>query len=287
VHRIVAALVAERLLVENERGALLALGPRLIQLASRSWGRSDLRLAAVDELKRLRDLTGETVHLAVPNGSAMVYIEKLESPSAVRMASRIGTSVSLHATAVGKAYMAALEPAALEPLLQGLPLPRYTGNTLPTLPELRKQLQVTRERGWSVDAEEHEAGIFCYGAVIRGSRGAACGRDQREHLDVPAEGESRAGLCGALAGGLPGDFGEDCRDAFLVFGGGFVGPPGFSPGNSVWKQCRLNRRSRRQRLLHRKQMAAVQHHDPALRRRSPSRSWPGRPASSPPTAARR
>jgi DNA-binding IclR family transcriptional regulator len=172
VHRIVAALVAEGLLVENERGALLALGPRLIQLASRSWGRSDLRLAAVDELKRLRDLTGETVHLAVPNGNAMVYIEKLESPSAVRMASRIGSSVALHATAVGKAYMAALEPAVLEPLLKGLALQRHTDNTLATLPDLRRQLQLTRERGWSVDAEEHEAGIFCYGAVIRGGRGA-------------------------------------------------------------------------------------------------------------------
>lgn len=171
VHRIVAALVAEGLLVENNSGALLALGPRLIQLASRSWGRSDLRLAAVDELKRLRDITGETVHLAVPNGNTMVYIEKLESPSAVRMASRIGSSVALHATAVGKAYMAALEPAALEPLLRGLPLPRYTDNTLVKLPDLRKQLQITRERGWSVDGEEHEAGIFCYGAVIHGSRG--------------------------------------------------------------------------------------------------------------------
>ncbi len=48
VHRIVAALIAERLLVENRHSATLALGPRLIQLASRSWGRSELRLAAVD-----------------------------------------------------------------------------------------------------------------------------------------------------------------------------------------------------------------------------------------------
>lgn len=171
VHRIVAALLAERLLVENTRTASLALGPRLIQLASRSWGRSELRLAAVDELKRLRDVTGETVHLAVPNGTSMVYIEKLESPSAVRMASRIGTSVSLHATAVGKAYMAALDAATLEPLLQDLPLPRYTANTLVDLAALRLQLQITRERGWSVDSEENEAGIFCFGAVIRGSRG--------------------------------------------------------------------------------------------------------------------
>lgn len=172
VHRIVAALIAERLLVENERSGMLALGPRLIQLASRSWGRSELRLAAVDELKRLRDLTGETVHLAVPNGSSMVYIEKLESPSAVRMTSRIGTSVSLHATAVGKAYLAALDEAALAPLLQDLPLPRYTANTATDLDALRAQVALTRTRGWSVDNEENEAGIFCFGAVIRGGTGA-------------------------------------------------------------------------------------------------------------------
>lgn len=171
VHRIVAALLAERLLVENTRSASLALGPRLIQLASRSWGRSELRLAAVDELKRLRDITGETVHLAVPNGTTMVYIEKLESPSAVRMASRIGTSVSLHSTAVGKAYLAALDAATLNPLLENLPMPRYTPSTVTELADLHEQLRVTRERGWSVDSEENEAGIFCFGAAILGSRG--------------------------------------------------------------------------------------------------------------------
>jgi DNA-binding IclR family transcriptional regulator len=170
VHRIVAALLAERLLVEAPGGGL-ALGPRLMQLASRSWGRSDMRLLAVDELKRLRDLTGETVHLAVPNGNAMVYIEKLESPSAVRMASRIGTSVSLHSTAVGKAYLAALPAETQEPLLKGLPFKRYTEHTLMDRAALRKELQLTRERGFSVDNEENEAGIYCFGGAIRDPRG--------------------------------------------------------------------------------------------------------------------
>lgn len=170
VHRIVAALLAEGLLVERASG--LALGPRLIQLASRSWGRSDLRVAAVDELKRLRDRTGETVHLAVPNGQAMTYIEKLESPSAVRMASRIGTSVALHSSAVGKAYMAALQPRELDALLKGMVFTRPTPNTLADRAALKKELDTTRARGWSIDNEENEAGICCFGAVIRGQHGA-------------------------------------------------------------------------------------------------------------------
>lgn len=175
VHRIVAGLVAERMLVEDPLTHLLGLGPRLIQLASRSWGRSDLRLAAVEELKRLRDVTGETVHLAVPNGRSMVFIEKLESPSAVRMSSRIGTSVPLHVTAVGKAYLAALEPAERAALLRELALPRMTGNTLTGRRELEAELDATRERGWAADREEHEPGVYCFGAVVRGAQGRPLG----------------------------------------------------------------------------------------------------------------
>jgi DNA-binding IclR family transcriptional regulator len=171
VHRIVAALIAERLLREVEGSAMLSLGTRLIQLASKSWGRSELRLAAVDELKRLRDLTGETVHLAVPNGTSMVYIEKLESPSAVRMASRIGTSVSLHSTAVGKAYLAALDDKAFKASIKGLAMPRHTAHTVVEAAALRAQIARARERGWSVDNEENEAGIHCFGAAIRGVGG--------------------------------------------------------------------------------------------------------------------
>lgn len=99
-------------------------------LASRSWGRSDLRLAAVEALKALRDQTGETVHLAVPSSGCMVSIEKLESPSAVRMASRIGASVDLHSTAVGKAWLAALPAARCEALLPGLALTAHTPKTV-------------------------------------------------------------------------------------------------------------------------------------------------------------
>lgn len=171
VHRIVAALLAEGLLAERPGGGSFVLGPRLLQLASRSWGRSELRLAAVDELKRLRDLTGETVHLSVPNGASMVYVEKLESPSAVRMASRIGSSVCLHATAVGKAYLAMLDAAARERLLDGLALPAYTANTLTDMAALRAQLAEVRVRGWAMDDEEHEAGIQCFGAPVYGGEG--------------------------------------------------------------------------------------------------------------------
>ncbi len=135
-------------------------------LASRSWERSDLRVAAIDALQTLRDATRETVHLAVRSGSEMVYIEKLESPHAVRMASRIGTRVTLYSSSVGKAWLASLDAPARDLLLKDLTLQRFTPNTIVERDALLAELDTTRARGYAEDREENEAQIFCYGCAI-------------------------------------------------------------------------------------------------------------------------
>jgi len=175
VHRIVAALQAEGLVLAQGGGNTFALGPRLVSLASRSWERSDLRIAAVDALMTLRNTTSETVHLAVPSDGAMVYIEKLESPHAVRMASRIGTRVSLTSSSVGKAWLATLTPAEREPLLQQAPRVRYTEHTMTDLGAIREEIALTAQRGYAEDREENEPSIWCYGAAVLGADGRAVG----------------------------------------------------------------------------------------------------------------
>jgi IclR family KDG regulon transcriptional repressor len=160
VHRIVAALQAEGLIVGVGNGNTFGLGPRLV---------------AVDALMELRDTTSETIHLAVPSQGEMVYIEKLESPHAVRMASRIGTRVSLTSSSVGKAYLATLSVSEREALLKDAPLERFTEHTLTDLDEVRKELIATEQRGYAEDREENEVAISCYGAAIRGTDGRAVG----------------------------------------------------------------------------------------------------------------
>jgi IclR family transcriptional regulator, KDG regulon repressor len=175
VHRIVAALQAEGLVAAVGSGNTFALGTRLVSLASRSWERSDLRIAAVDALMELRNTTSETVHLAVPSDGAMVYIEKLESPHAVRMASRIGTRVALTSSSVGKAWLATLTPAEREPLLAQAPRVRFTEHTMTDLDAIRGEIELTAQRGYAEDREENEQSIWCYGAAILGADGRAVG----------------------------------------------------------------------------------------------------------------
>jgi DNA-binding IclR family transcriptional regulator len=172
VYRIVAGLLEHGLVAAQPDGTYV-LGPRLLSLASRSWSRFDLRVALLPDLHALRDATGQTVHLAVPAGDAMVYIEKLDGPGAVRMASRIGGQLPLHCSAVGKACLATLEPAALDARLAALPLPRLTPATLASASALRAELAQVRRQGYAVDNEENEPGIVCYGVALCDASGRA------------------------------------------------------------------------------------------------------------------
>lgn len=175
VYRIVDALRAEGLIAEGRPGNKFVLGPRLINLASRSWASFDLRTVAHPLIEKLRNETGETVHLAVPSGLEMVYIDKLESPQAVRMTSRIGTRITLYSSSVGKAYLAALPPGARDDILSKIVFKRYTPHTITQRKALEAELKATQKRGYSLDREETELEIRCVGAAILNGAGMPIG----------------------------------------------------------------------------------------------------------------
>ncbi|MDP4026482.1 IclR family transcriptional regulator [Methylobacterium sp. NEAU 140] len=175
LYRIVGALISEDMIRENSLTGTYQLGHRLMSLASKSWEAFDLRTVAHDHIAALRDATGETVHLAVPSGQEMVYIDKLESPRSVRMTSRIGTRVSLHSTSVGKAYLAALKPAERERLLGSIELVARTPYTITRSQDLRAEILETQRRSYSTDREENELEIRCFGAAILDRDGTPIG----------------------------------------------------------------------------------------------------------------
>ena len=68
--------------------------------------RNQLRDHALPLLEALRAQTGETVHLAVPEGSQMFYVERLESYHGLRFSSRVARVRPIHLTSSGKAVAA-------------------------------------------------------------------------------------------------------------------------------------------------------------------------------------
>lgn len=174
-YRIVAGLMVEGLVTQNRETGTYGLGHRLLQFASKSWESSDLRTTARPFIEALRDATSETVHLAVPSGNGMAYIDKLESPNAVRMMTRIGARVELHSTSVGKAYLSALPDERAREIIATLDLSRFTRFTFTDPAAFYEEIKKTRERGYSYDHEENEPDIRCFGSTIYDRSGEPVG----------------------------------------------------------------------------------------------------------------
>lgn len=169
-----------RFLVNLEAGGFLAkdelnnyhLGVACVSLGQAAREQLDVRKASFAHLEQLNRSTRETVHLTVRHKLTAVYIEKMESPEPLRIHSRIGASVPLYCTAVGKVMLAYLDPEEQERVVNELELRRFTENTVGSIQELKAQLARVRKDGFACDMEEHEPHIRCIAAPIRDHTGA-------------------------------------------------------------------------------------------------------------------
>ena len=153
-----------------------AIGAQVLHLAQQALESIDVRRMASGRLRALRDDVGQTVHLAVFDGQVATYVDKFEPHSAVvRMGSRIGSTLPLHCTAVGKVFLAGLEAQARRELVARLDLSPRTSATLTDAGDLLVEVEQVAERGWAVDHAENEAFINCVGAPIRGADGVVIG----------------------------------------------------------------------------------------------------------------
>lgn len=171
VHRLIRTLRQLGLVELAPDGTRYRLGLRLLELGGRVLARLDLRDAARPYLTELRERTRLTVHMAILDGAEVVYIDKLDSPANLRMASFVGTRNPAYCTALGKAILAALPDEELEAVLARTQFLPRTPNTITTPTALRQELAVTRARGYAIDNVENEEGIRCVGAPVYGHTG--------------------------------------------------------------------------------------------------------------------
>jgi DNA-binding IclR family transcriptional regulator len=163
--RLMAPLLEEGLLTYKPDTARYGLGPRTAYLGTVYLERLDLRDVAHDILAALVEESGETAHLVILDGFEVVYVDKVESPSQVRMYSRLGSRLPAYSTSVGKAFLAYLPDSTIRRVAEN-GMPRRTPHTITTEEGLRAQLARIREQGFAVDDVENELGIRCVGAAV-------------------------------------------------------------------------------------------------------------------------
>ncbi|MFH1481189.1 MAG: IclR family transcriptional regulator C-terminal domain-containing protein, partial [Pseudomonadota bacterium] len=84
---------------------------------------------------------------------------------------QFGPRVPLYCTALGKALLAFFEKHELNDYLERVELIAYTPNTITKRDKLLKDLEETRQRGYSINREEHLLARAAIGAPIFGREG--------------------------------------------------------------------------------------------------------------------
>ena len=174
VHRILQSLVARGFARPDGNGGYLP-GARILTLAGMVMQQFDPAQQADLVLRDLRDRTGLAVHFAVRAGDEAVYVAKLDGLRAYQMRSRVGMSIALHTTAIGKAILAELPVEECESVISRLPLKAMTEHSITSRAELRRQLARARADRYAVDGGENDPGISCVGAAVFDHSGGVLG----------------------------------------------------------------------------------------------------------------
>jgi len=154
VTRLLGSLLAADMVSRDERGRY-GVGPAVALLAARV-GSSHRSLVDFlrEPLRRIRDLTKETVVVGVRVGSGWVAIEEMESPQAIKYRAGLARRVPLHVGSAGRTLLAFLPDDEQRYLLKTLRLVRVTDRTVSNRRALARSLAKVRRDGYALSFGE-------------------------------------------------------------------------------------------------------------------------------------
>lgn len=165
-HRLLAALGRRGLVDRSERGRYRP-GAALIALGLGALDREPIVELAREVLESTASELGETIFLVTARARDLVVIDKAEGRGFLRVSPQVGERVPVHATAVGKLYLAfAPDSVAIEsdPTL-------FTDRTLSDQPstsrgQLAAEVETVRSRGFATNDEEWMPGLGVVAAPV-------------------------------------------------------------------------------------------------------------------------
>lgn len=174
MHRLAKMLIDQRLLQYELDGRHLVAGPRLFAFAGMVMSESTIDLGRHTILEALVNQIGETCNISIPQGTRMVYAERVETHWPLSIQFQAGTKIPLHCSASGKLYLSQLARPALDVMLERMELGRLAKRTIVDRTKLKRELACTRERGYSLDNGEFVEGLIAIAVPIKGPSGRFC-----------------------------------------------------------------------------------------------------------------
>lgn len=118
-------------------------------------------------LDALSERSRDSASLAVLHGDKVLIAARSTARRTMRVGVGVGSRLPLHCSAAGRALLLDHPDGSLRALLGPPPWERFTSRTLTSLRDLRRELEASRVRGYTVCDEEIELGVRSIAVPIR------------------------------------------------------------------------------------------------------------------------
>jgi DNA-binding IclR family transcriptional regulator len=155
----------------ERHGGRYSIGTRFFEIGALAFFRMTLREAALPFMQDLYEATHETIHLAIMDGTQILYVEKIVGHRRITNQTRVGGHMPAHCTALGKVLTAFSCHGTAEPTIP-TELRVRTPGTIVSAAKMRAELARIRELGVGFDHEECEIGVECVAAPVTAADGS-------------------------------------------------------------------------------------------------------------------
>lgn len=167
VFRIVKTLEKEGFLSRDEGLCSYSLGLKLLELGGLVYESLSLRKAASPQMDRLSEKLKATVLLGIIREDHLLYIDKRETHSLIRVSSYMGLKRPPHYGMLGTVLLAFMDPRERMRLLETYP-PQKTSPASPTdIKEVLSRFHKVRQMGYFIEKGEVIEGVVGIGAPVR------------------------------------------------------------------------------------------------------------------------
>ncbi len=164
---LIHTLMQYKYLRKPDNSSRYQLGLKLFEVGSAAVNHVDVTGVIRQYMADIYRACNETMHCGILSGSDVLYIDKMESTRSIRMSSHVGVRMPLHATAMGKAFLACLPEDEVRGLYDGRELLSLTPHTITDMGMLLNQLEAVRQAGYATETQESNMNVSCIGVAIR------------------------------------------------------------------------------------------------------------------------
>lgn len=153
--------------VYKDKNSKYRLSPKFLSIGNIVSDRMEIINKVHPFLVELANYSGETSHLGIwYSKTEVTFIDKVAGKNSIRMSSMIGSNKVAHDTSLGKSLLAFSDDEQINYYLNNIEFKLNTDKSLKNKEDLRRELLKIQVDGYSIDNEEAEIGLVCFGAPI-------------------------------------------------------------------------------------------------------------------------